>query len=73
MVQEEDVHPEFDVYEPTIRKIQKEFEGRRHLPGIYHAGETKKINSHNVEKVTKFGSLRIGHGLNLFQVHHWIS
>ena len=68
IVQEEDLHPEFDIYEPTIRKIQKEFEGKRTLPGVYHAGETKKINSHNVEKVTNFGSVRIGHGLNLFQV-----
>jgi hypothetical protein len=23
MVQEEDIHPEFDTYEPTIRKIQQ--------------------------------------------------
>ena len=67
MVQEEDIHPEFDIYESTIRKIQKEFEGKRTLPGVYHAGETKKINNHNVEKVTQFGTARIGHGLNLFQ------
>lgn len=68
MVQEEDANPEFEVYEPMFSKIRKEFEGKRTLPGVYHAGETIHAQNRNIEKVVEFGSVRIGHGINLHQV-----
>lgn len=68
MVQEEDANPEFEVYEPMFSKIRKEFEGKRTLAGVYHAGETIHAQNRNIEKVVEFGSVRIGHGINLHQV-----
>ena len=69
LVQEEEIYPEFDRYAPVIKKV-REKTGKT-IPGVFHAGETKKILNHNITKVTEFGTLRIGHGLNLFQVVHF--
>lgn len=64
---QEDKYPGFEMYEGVIRKVQEEFRGKRTIPGVFHAGETKSISNHSISQATEFGTKRIGHGLNLFQ------
>lgn len=69
MVNEEDGSSDFERYAAIIKKVQDEFKERKHqIAGVFSAGETRKINNHNISKVVEFGSVRIGHALNLFQV-----
>lgn len=69
MVNEEDNAPGFERYAAIIQKVQEEFkDAKGHIQGVFSAGETRNINNHNIAKVVQFGSKRIGHALNLFQV-----
>jgi len=68
-VNEEDNSPDFERYANVIKKVQDEFQGRKHhIVGVFSAGETRRMSNSNISKVIEIGSVRIGHALNLFQV-----